>query len=77
MKVTLYATESVYGNYVPQVGDDIQGIMWVTGNIIEYLNYMKAQTREARGENRDMNNSVTDYIMHKNHYDKMCVVFAQ
>ena len=29
---------NVYGNYVPQVGDDIQGIMWVTGNIIEYLN---------------------------------------
>lgn len=36
-KGTLYATEFVYGDYIPQVGDDIQGIMWMTANIVDTL----------------------------------------
>ena len=30
---TLYASERILNGYAPKVGDDVQGILWMTGTI--------------------------------------------
>ncbi len=33
IKGTLFASERILKNYVPRVGDDVQGVLWMTGTV--------------------------------------------